>query len=219
MSVYDKIWKQKKPKGYYKTSISGQVMKLFRQIKAERVLDIGAGDGTNLIYLAKKGFQSYGLEISKEGIKKARKKAKQENCIVQVLEADMFHPLHYKTEFFDAVYSYQTMNHGRHGQILKLLKEIHRILKPGGIFSIKVVQRKSFKPKKLQKDIYYEKSREKTYKFLEENTYVPMQGEEKGLVHYYFTREQLKREVSQIGFKFLNLKEAGHHIIENFKKK
>jgi SAM-dependent methyltransferase len=219
MSVYDKIWTQERPRQIYLTSISRQVMKLFKQIKAERVLDIGAGDGANLIFLAKNGYKAYGFDVSREGVKKAKETAKREKCRINVLVADMFKPLPYKNEFFDAVYSYQTMNHGRHDQIIKIFEEIYRVLKPGGIFSIKVAERSSFKPTKVKKDIYYEKSPERKFRFIEENTYVPMQGEEKGLVHYYFSKEQLKKDVCKAGFKFINQQEAGYHIIQNYKKK
>lgn len=218
MSVYDKVWKQEKPAEYYKTSISDHVLRLFYAIKAERILDIGAGDGTNLIFLAKNGFQAHGLEISKEGVKKARTNAKQENCIVHALEADMFDSLPYKDGYFDAVYSYQTINHGELHQIQGLLKEIYRVLRQGGIFSVKIFERNSFRAKKAGKDVYTDK-KGKMFRMIDKHTFMPMQGDEKGLVHYFFSEAQLKKEVCKLGFRCLDSKVAERYIIQNYKKK
>lgn len=219
MSTYDKIWNQEKPAQRYKTSISDHVMSLFYSIKAKRILDIGAGDGTNLIFLAKEGFQAHGLEISREGVKKAITIAKQDNCLVHVIEADMFDPLPYSDGFFDAVYSYQTINHGELTQIQGLLREIHRVLRPGGIFSVKAIERASFRAKKSGKDTYMDKEGGKCYRMIDKYTFVPMQGEEKGLVHYFFSEAQLKREVCKLGFRCLDSKVAERYIIQNYKKK
>ena len=219
MSTYDKIWKQEKPAQRYKTSISDHVLRLFYTIKAQRILDIGAGDGTNIMFLAKEGFQPYGLEISKEGVRKSRKNARQENCLVHIIEGDMFDPLPYKDGFFDAVYSYQTINHGELHDIQNLLKEIHRVLRSGGIFSVKTIERTSFRAKKSGKDVYIDEEGGKRYRMIDKYTFVPMQGEEKGLAHYFFSEAQLKREVCKLGFRCLDSKVAERYIIQNYKKK
>jgi SAM-dependent methyltransferase len=95
------------------------------------------------------------------------------------MEADMFDALPFQDEFFDAVYSYQALNHGRLSQIRRLFDEIYRVLKPGGIFSVKTFQLESFRAKKAGKNIYAED--DKRYRVLAKQTFVPMQGDEKGL--------------------------------------
>jgi len=45
-------------------------------LKPSRVLDIGCGTGTSVVYLASKGFDAYGLDISKVAIRKAVAKAR-----------------------------------------------------------------------------------------------------------------------------------------------
>jgi 2-polyprenyl-3-methyl-5-hydroxy-6-metoxy-1,4-benzoquinol methylase len=40
-------------------------------VKAGRALDIGCGTGTNVLYLAEKGFDVCGVDISKVAIRKA----------------------------------------------------------------------------------------------------------------------------------------------------
>jgi SAM-dependent methyltransferase len=44
-------------------------------IKPCRVIDIGCGTGTTVVYLAEKGFEADGLDISSVAISRARKKA------------------------------------------------------------------------------------------------------------------------------------------------
>ena len=47
-----------------------------------RVLDIGCGTGTNVVYLASRGFEASGLDISRVALRKARSKASRHgvNC-------------------------------------------------------------------------------------------------------------------------------------------
>jgi cyclopropane fatty-acyl-phospholipid synthase-like methyltransferase len=47
-----------------------------------RVLDIGCGTGTNVVYLASRGFEASGLDISRVALRKARSKASRRgaNC-------------------------------------------------------------------------------------------------------------------------------------------
>jgi len=47
-----------------------------------RVLDIGCGTGTNVVYLASRGFEASGLDISRLALRKARSKASRRgaNC-------------------------------------------------------------------------------------------------------------------------------------------
>jgi len=57
-------------------------------IKPCKVLDIGCGLATNTIYLASKGFEAYGLDISKVAILKAIKRAKSRNLNIKFYNLD-----------------------------------------------------------------------------------------------------------------------------------
>jgi len=49
----------------------------------DNVLDLGCGTGTDSIYLAKKGFQVVGIDISPSAVKKAETKAKNDQVTAQ----------------------------------------------------------------------------------------------------------------------------------------
>jgi cyclopropane fatty-acyl-phospholipid synthase-like methyltransferase len=46
-------------------------------LKPGRVLDVGCGSGTNVAYLASKGFDTYGLDISRVAIGRARARSRE----------------------------------------------------------------------------------------------------------------------------------------------
>ena len=218
MQHYDEVWKNEKPAEHYKSEFPQQVLTLLKSNKTRRILDIGAGDGTNLLFLSKRGFEAFGLELSGEGVKKAQNAAQHEDSKITIVQRDMFKPLPYDDEFFDAVYSYQALNHGTLKQILELFKEINRVLRVGGIFSVKTADIDSFKIKKISGKTYLDEETSQRYEEVDEQTYLPLDGEEKGLTHYMFSKGQLEKQISQLGFKLLNSSKTKWHILANFKK-
>lgn len=54
-----------------------------------RAIDLGCGTGTNVIYLARHGFDVIGVDISSRAITKARNKARAAGVHVQFLVADV----------------------------------------------------------------------------------------------------------------------------------
>ena len=52
------------------------------------VLDVGCGTGTTVIYLARMGFETFGLDISRVAIKKARDKASKKGASCRFFRLD-----------------------------------------------------------------------------------------------------------------------------------
>jgi 2-polyprenyl-3-methyl-5-hydroxy-6-metoxy-1,4-benzoquinol methylase len=46
-----------------------KILALFKKHNVNRILDLGCGSGRHVIYFAKKGFDVYGIDVAKEGIK------------------------------------------------------------------------------------------------------------------------------------------------------
>ena len=74
---YDDVWKNVSVDGHFKADIPQKMLELFKQEKVQTVLDLGAGDGTIAVALAKRGKAVHALEISREGIEKIKAQAQE----------------------------------------------------------------------------------------------------------------------------------------------
>ena len=181
-----------------------KIAKLFKKRGIKRVLDLGCGSGRHLIYLAKRGFNVYGIDIAPEGIKIAKVWLKREGLRANLRVGSVYKKLPYKGNFFDAIISTQVIHHARIKNIRKAIKEIERILKPGGLIFITVRRRKFKKWPKFRiiegLSTHALKVRDKIIGF---RTCVPIEGGEKGLIHYLFNKSLLRKEFKN--FKIYNI--------------
>lgn len=166
-----------------------KIVKLFKARGVKKILDLGCGSGRHLIYLAKKSFEVYGIDIANHGLKIAWKWLERENVKANLKIGDVYKKLPYKDNFFDAIISVRVINHGRIKEIRKLIKEIERILKPEGLIFITTI-----KSDKARKGKWKYKPRAWKYKTIAPRTIIPLSGPEKGLPHYYFNREIIRKE-------------------------
>jgi tellurite methyltransferase len=157
-----------------------KVAGLFRKNGVKRVLDLGCGAGRNLVYLARKRFELYGLDLAPEGLKIIRKSLDKERLGSELRKGDVYGRLPYPDGFFDAVISVQVLQHGNEQRIKGAIREIKRILKPRGIIFITLSGRIS----KGKVRPFLVKSAKK----IAPNTYVPTQGQERGLTHFIYNK-------------------------------
>ncbi len=120
------------------TEESHEIPRLLELTPGCSVLEIGSGSGRYALYVAKTArCQVIGLDVNAEGVRNASALAERQNLSAQVRFqlCDVSQPLPFPGASFDAVYSSDVFCHipGR----LDLLKELWRVLKPGGrmIFS------------------------------------------------------------------------------------
>jgi SAM-dependent methyltransferase len=97
------------------------------------VLEIGCGSGRYALYVAESArCRVLGLDLNAEGVRNAGALAERQNLSEQVRfqQCDVSQPLPFADENFDAVYSNDVFCHipAR----LALLRELWRVLKPGG---------------------------------------------------------------------------------------
>jgi ubiquinone/menaquinone biosynthesis C-methylase UbiE len=168
------------------------VVDVFREKGVRRVVDLGCGAGRHLVYLAQLGFEAYGLDSSREAIKMAGDSLAQQNLSASLTVDSMFEHLPYPDKFFDAVVCTKSLNHGRLESIQSAIREMERILKPGGLVFI-VVWKMS--DKVLLKMWHSE--------IIADHTYLPKTGREAGVIHFRFNKASLLQEFRKFrGIKF-----------------
>ena len=221
MKQYDDVWKNNSVDAHFKANIPQKMLELFEQENVQTILDLGSGDGTIAVALAKQRKTVHALEISNEGIEKTKAKAQEAQVSVHILEQDMYQALSFEDRSLDAVIAFQSLNHNTLPKIEKLFTEITRILKHGGLFIVKAANFNSFHLKDLG-DGLYEGSHGGifcTLRFSDKQTYMPQDGPEKGLTHYAFLPEQLTEKIEALGYTQIYAEILQWHILAMFKKK
>ena len=100
-----------------------------------KILDIGCGCGRIASHISKlTNSQVYGLNIDKDQIKDAIEYNKNRENYLKFIIGDYNDSLPFQNNYFNAIYSVQSLTFCKN--LDNLFKEVHRILKPGGIYSI-----------------------------------------------------------------------------------
>lgn len=107
---------------------------IFKQHNIQKILDLGCGAGRHCIYLADKGFDVVGVDISKSALTMARKWGQKEGLTnVALIRAAMTY-LPFRDCCFDAVVSVSVIHHAVIKDIEITVGEIYRILNGSGLF-------------------------------------------------------------------------------------
>lgn len=106
-------------------------LNLIENVKGKRVLEIGCGGGQNIIALARRGAEAFGVDPSKTQVAYARELARKCNMNVTFDISPAEH-LPFDNEYFDTALSSHAF--GYVGDIGKAYNEVYRVLKRNGIF-------------------------------------------------------------------------------------
>ena len=102
-------------------------------IKKSRALDICCGAGTNTVYLAQKGFEVTGMDISSGAVEYAREKAERAQVKIRFL-VENFLRLPFREEKFDLVFGMGCFHHVRVKDRAAFIKGVRRVLKTRGAY-------------------------------------------------------------------------------------
>jgi SAM-dependent methyltransferase len=149
----------------------------FKEHSVKRILDLGFGSGRHTVYFAREGFDVYGIDIAREGLRLTRSWLREENLRAHLKIGNIYSRLPYPDGFFDAVVSTQVMHHSKIDAIRILIKEMERVLRSKGLIFITV-------PKILAR----------SSETVAPRTFVPLEGLDKGLIHYIFNKSLLRKE-------------------------
>ncbi|MFH1192412.1 MAG: class I SAM-dependent methyltransferase [bacterium] len=178
------------------------IVQILKKQGVKKVLDLGSGSGRHVIYLAKNGFLVYGLDNSSSGLKITKKWLNNEGLNAELVEQEMDSQFPWKDDFFDAIISIQVIHHADIATIKKIICEIERVIRKNGFIFITV-------PKL--------KNQGENFKEIEPNTYIPLDGHEKGLPHHYFTTKELKNFFSNFNIVNIHIDRENHYCLSAFK--
>lgn len=102
------------------------------QISSCTTIDLGCGAGNYAIYLARRGFDVTGVDISPSAIKIARENAKKKGAKVNFLVADVLGNLGELKETFDFAYDWEVLHHIFPENRKKYVENVHQLLNPMG---------------------------------------------------------------------------------------
>lgn len=107
----------------------------------KRVLEVGCGAGVDLVHFAKGGAEVSGIDLADVSINLAR-----QNFVHRGLDADFQvmngEAMSFENESFDVVYCHTVLMYTPN--IEKMIQEIHRVLKPGGLAILQLFNRRSW---------------------------------------------------------------------------
>lgn len=121
-------------KRYHDSTEWKEIQGILSKTKTGLALDLGAGRGISSYALAKDGWKVTALEPDRSNIVGAgaiRSLAAEERLDITVIE-NWGETIPFQENCFDLVYGRQVLHHAR--DLNKLCQEIHRVLRPGGIF-------------------------------------------------------------------------------------
>lgn len=110
------------------------VKELFPNSDPEKILDFGCGDGLSLELFRNilPSSSLFGIDVSEESIEQANKK-KIPDCETVAFDGAN---IPYADNSFSIVFTANVFHHINHKNHPGILKEIYRVLKPGGVFII-----------------------------------------------------------------------------------
>jgi SAM-dependent methyltransferase len=184
-----------------------EIVNYLKEKRAKRVLDLGCGTGRHLILFANEGFEVYGLDAAPEGIEIAKNWLAEKNLSCELIVHQMEEKFPFQDSFFDAVISIQAMHHNKIEKIKFTIREIGRVLKPGGLLFITVPTFDRFNRKNRW-----------NLKKVEKGTFMPLSGPEKGLLHHFFSKREIYKVFNRFQIKEIYIDKTKHRAILGFRK-
>jgi SAM-dependent methyltransferase len=110
---------------------------VFRDAGARNVLELGAGHGRDALHFAHSGFAVHATDFSPTGLEQLRKRAQDKGLADRITTAvhDVRQPLPLADATVDAVFAHMLLCMALSTKdIHALVGEIHRVVRPGGVF-------------------------------------------------------------------------------------
>ncbi len=182
-----KIWNKNLLKVFYPNeTVIRFVFRNFdrKNFKNLKIFDHGCGTGRHVIFLSENGIGSYGADVAKSSLEfvKDRLKKKRLKADLRLLTDNT---LPYQDNFFDAVISFGVLYYMPKKDIVEVVREIKRILKPNGkvLFIVRSIYDYRYGlGKEIEPDTFLINTKDKTLDVYNEN----------GMIMHFFRTPEIK---------------------------
>ena len=106
-----------------------------------RIVEFGCGSGRLLRFAAARGLEATGIDYSADGLRLLREHARADGVHVEALQGDV-RSTSLPADSFDVVASTGLLEHFGDDDALRIVREMVRVLKPGGLFYSDIVPAK-----------------------------------------------------------------------------
>jgi 2-polyprenyl-3-methyl-5-hydroxy-6-metoxy-1,4-benzoquinol methylase len=139
--------------------------------------DLGCGGGRHVFYFSELGFDVTGSDLSDNALEYTRAELKRRGLEARLVKCPMT-DLPFENGEFDITISRAVINHSTLQDLKRIVYEVARTTKPGGLF---------FSTFSSERASDWKKGIE----VLKDITYIPTEGPEQGLVHTYLNATNL----------------------------
>lgn len=158
---------------------------IIQRLKKGKVLDIGAGEGRNSIFLAQKGFDVLAIDCLSEATRKIERHANEKEVFIKAKTVDIMN-FDFPREHYHLVLAANVFNFFTFTNFLQIAEKIENSLKVKGFLYLSVFS---------TDDPFYKKLKKRGLEKTEKNTfYLP----KKESYMHFFTRREIKSTFSKL---------------------
>lgn len=106
-------------------------------LSSVRILDLGSGLGKHTLYASQLGMRAVGIELARNAVREARRRAKEAELHIDYHEGDMGKPLPFGDASFEAILDVMSSNSLTEDEREVCLSEARRVLVPGGFMMVR----------------------------------------------------------------------------------
>ena len=178
-------WKVPSIESYY-------LLNRWKNLDFHVFLDLGCGIGRHTVLFARNDFDTYGFDISKDGLNRTKEWLDSLNLKADLKEGDML-KLPYTDEKFDCILCRNVILHQDTEGVKQILKEINRVLKNNGECYLTLGSKSTWGFKQT------------SWPFVDENTKLRMEeGPEYKVPHFYADYDLIKELFIDFKIEFIN---------------